>query len=90
MPCIKQAIVLHKAMNKAFRKKACNTMQIELNGTAHITKATSLLDLLVELQLSDGVVATALNGQFVPMDHRAATPLQSGDRVEVLSPMQGG
>ena len=65
-------------------------MQIELNGAAHMTNASTLLELLQQLELADAVVATALNGQFVPLDKRDDAQLKTGDRVEVLSPMQGG
>lgn len=52
--------------------------------------APDLAALLDRLGLSDAVVATALNGRFVPSAERASTPLRAGDRVEVLAPMQGG
>lgn len=35
-------------------------------------------------------VATAVNGRFVPAAKRGATPLNDGDRIEILAPMQGG
>jgi sulfur carrier protein len=38
----------------------------------------------------DGKVATALNEEFVPASHRDKTALNTGDRVEILAPMQGG
>ena len=38
----------------------------------------------------DAVVATALNGQFVPVGSRTNARLAEGDRLEVLAPMQGG
>jgi len=36
------------------------------------------------------VVATAVNGEFVPATERRAARLADGDRLEVLAPMQGG
>jgi len=36
------------------------------------------------------VVATAVNGEFVPTAARQTARLAEGDRVEVLAPMQGG
>ena len=47
---------------------------------------------IVEIKIGfDGiVVATARNGEFVPAGLRAGTPIQDGDRIEVLAPMQGG
>jgi sulfur carrier protein len=35
-------------------------------------------------------VATALNGDFVPRDKRAATQIGNGDKVEIVAPRQGG
>jgi sulfur carrier protein len=39
---------------------------------------------------AEAVVATALNGEFVPKTARSATPLTEGDRIEVVAPMKGG
>ena len=64
-------------------------MQIDLNGRPQTITATTLVAALAELGLT-GPLATALNGQFVAAQARAATALKDGDRVEVLSPMQGG
>ena len=64
-------------------------MQINLNGHPQTITATTLAAALAELGLT-GPLATALNGQFVAAQARAATALQNGDRIEALSPMQGG
>lgn len=34
--------------------------------------------------------ATALNGQFVSVEDRNITTLKEGDKIEVVSPQQGG
>lgn len=65
-------------------------MKIELNGTPHDIAAATVADALAELGWADARVATALNGDFLPAVARAAQPLQDGDRLEVLAPMQGG
>lgn len=65
-------------------------MNISLNGQIHQTSASNLNELLAEIDLSDAVVATALNGEFVSADMREQTPLSAGDQIEVLAPMQGG
>lgn len=65
-------------------------MKIELNGTPHDIAAATVADALAELGWADAHVATALNGDFLPAAARAAQPLQDGDRLEVLAPMQGG
>ena len=64
-------------------------MLIDLNGRALTVTAQTLGAALAELGLA-GPLATALNGQFVAAQARAATVLQNGDRIEALSPMQGG
>lgn len=65
-------------------------MQIDLNGAPVITQARTLAALIDEQGFAAEVVATAVGGDFVPRSARADTPLTPGDRVEVLSPMQGG
>ena len=64
-------------------------MNITLNGTARQTAAATLADLLTE-QGFGTKVATARNGDFVPVALRATTPVTEGDRIEVVAPMQGG
>ena len=69
-------------------------MKIRLNGAPWDTDARTLAELLAELETREGVdaaaVATAVNGAFAPKESRAATALQDGDAVEVISPRQGG
>ena len=66
------------------------TVSIELNGETLRTEAATLADLLDEKGYNGAVVATALNGTFLPKGLRAAAPLSDGDTVEVVAPMQGG
>jgi sulfur carrier protein len=66
-------------------------MQIILNGAAReVSARADLASALAELGFADAVVATALNGHFVPSGARSATFLTAGDQLEVLAPMQGG
>lgn len=65
-------------------------MRIIVNGRQHEGDAATLDALMHELDLSGNWYATARNGEFVPAASRAKTALQDGDRIEVLSPMQGG
>lgn len=65
-------------------------MRIEVNGAARTVTATTLADLLAELGMADARVATAVNGSFVPATLRQSRAIVAGDRVEILSPMQGG
>ena len=65
-------------------------MRILLNGVFEETTAVTLADLLESHKFDHGRVATALNGTFIRRDQRATTPLQEGDAVEIVAPMQGG
>lgn len=65
-------------------------MNILLNGEQHSTAATDLKALLVEIELDEAVVATALNGEFVAAEDRAGAAISEGDRIEIVAPMQGG
>ncbi len=60
----------------------------ELNGAAHAEPTVaSVLD---QLGYGHSLVATALNGEFVPARARGGVSVRDGDRLEVLAPMQGG
>ncbi len=65
-------------------------MRIVVNGASRDTAAQDIAAVLAELGLGGAVVATALNGEFVPSSARGATRVAEGDRLEVLAPMQGG
>ena len=71
---------------------AADTKSIEvvLNGKTLKTVAHNVGDLVQESGLATVKVATAVNGHFVPAIQRATTLLQPGDRVEIVSPRQGG
>lgn len=65
-------------------------MRVMVNGDPRETDAKTLSEILIELSLDGAVVATAVNGQFVAKAARQMTPLQGGDVIEVVAPMQGG
>lgn len=65
-------------------------MTIVLNGEVHETASATLAALLREIELDEAVVATALNGEFIPAEAREDANISEGDRIEVLAPMQGG
>ena len=65
-------------------------MKILVNGAWRETGAVDLAAALLELGYGEAVVATALNGEFVPAGSRPGARLTDGDRLEVLAPMQGG
>jgi sulfur carrier protein len=65
-------------------------MRILVNGVWRDTAACDVDSVVKEMGLSESPVATALNGEFVPVTARGCAQLADGDRLEVLAPMQGG
>ena len=65
-------------------------MRILVNGASREIRAADLAGALQELGYGGTVVATAVNGEFVPAAERLTARLADGDRLEVLAPMQGG
>lgn len=65
-------------------------MQVTVNGKPHEVTATTLADLMIELEYTSPFVATAHNAEFVAREARADIRLANGDQVEVLAPMKGG
>jgi len=65
-------------------------MKITINGTPTETRAEMLDAVLEELGFGDAKVATAVNEDFVPASLRGQTALAPGDRVEIVTPRQGG
>ena len=65
-------------------------MKIFLNGMQTQVDHTELEAVLVQLGYQDLTIATAINGDFVPLSQRKHTQINEGDKLEVLAPMQGG
>ncbi|GAA5103684.1 sulfur carrier protein ThiS [Bartonella jaculi] len=65
-------------------------MQIFVNGETVQTEVTSLNLLLEELGYEGNWLATAVNAEVIPVDARSQFILHEGDKIEILSPMQGG
>ena len=65
-------------------------MTITVNGSEQVVEAETLALLIAALGLEGTAVATAVNGHFVAKAKRAGAVLRAGDRIEILSPMQGG
>jgi sulfur carrier protein len=66
------------------------SMNITVNGEPCEIAASTLAEALIKLDFAEAVVATALNGEFVPKRKRAETPLKAGDAIEIVAPRQGG
>ena len=65
-------------------------MKIIVNGEPRDTGAKTLQELCAALGLSGMKVATAINGDFVPAAARASRQLAQNDKVEIVTPRQGG
>ncbi|MFJ8808957.1 sulfur carrier protein ThiS [Streptomyces sp. NPDC102490] len=66
-------------------------MNISVNGEPREVAPGTALDTLVgTLTLAPSGVAAALNETVVPRARWSATALSEGDRVEVLTAVQGG
>ncbi len=63
---------------------------IIVNGDPLATQAGTLAELVAELGHAGRRIATARNGDFVPERARPQTPLDGGDRIEIVSPRHGG
>jgi sulfur carrier protein len=66
------------------------TLSLVVNGEPREVAAGNLAEALQALDYADAIVATALNGEFVPARKRAATLVHDGDRLEIVAPRQGG
>ncbi|GAP52239.1 MULTISPECIES: sulfur carrier protein ThiS [Streptomyces] len=66
-------------------------MNISVNGEPRDVRPGTALDTVVRsLTASPSGVAAALNETVVPRAQWPSTPLAEGDRVEVLTAVQGG
>ena len=66
-------------------------MIIEVNGEKKTLESPrSLADAIRDLGYGGARIAVARNDEFVPRGDYATRQLQDGDRLEIVSPMQGG
>jgi sulfur carrier protein len=65
-------------------------MRLIVNGETFEAQSSNLAALLAELGYEGEWIATAVNGEVVVSRERRQTQLADGDRVEVLTPRQGG
>ncbi|MER8465881.1 sulfur carrier protein ThiS [Mesorhizobium sp. M1396] len=65
-------------------------MKLMVNGEAYDVATTTLSELLAALDYEGDWLATAVNSDLVNKANRAEFQLSDGDRIEILSPMQGG
>ncbi len=65
-------------------------MRLFVNGEEKQIAAETLSALLNELDYEGDWLATAVNAELVSESEREDFKLNNGDRIEILSPMQGG
>ena len=65
-------------------------MRLIINGEPETTSATTLSQLLTALDYEGTWLATAVNGELVHREDRDDHLLNDNDRIEILTPMQGG
>ncbi|MFF2642595.1 sulfur carrier protein ThiS [Streptomyces niveus] len=77
--------------NEPLNESATGSISVSVNGTARVLAGPVTLDVLVAtLAPAPSGVAAALNETVVPRGRWSATTLSEGDRVEVLTAVQGG
>ena len=66
-------------------------IEVHLNGEARqLDTGTTLAALLASLGHTPTVLATAVNGDFIPRSQRSDYCLQQGDAVTTFQPITGG
>ncbi|MBO9126562.1 MULTISPECIES: sulfur carrier protein ThiS [unclassified Rhizobium] len=65
-------------------------MKLIVNGEAKEIAAATLEELLALMDYEGDWLATAVNGELVHREDRPTHSLNNDDRIEILSPMQGG
>lgn len=65
-------------------------MRLTVNGEDHQLDAATLSEVLMLLDYEGEWLATAVNGELVHREDRGGHRLSEGDRIEVLTPLQGG
>jgi sulfur carrier protein len=65
-------------------------MRVTVNGERVEIAAARVSELLRELDYEGTHLAIAVNQRLVPRGRWAETTLSGGDRIEILTPRQGG
>lgn len=65
-------------------------MRLIINGEPETIVATTLSQLLAALDYEGEWLATAVNGELIHREDRDDHLLNDNDRIEILTPMQGG
>ena len=65
-------------------------MQITINGESIELAETRLADVIEALGYAEKKIAVAVNEIFVPKPQWGSCEIDAGDRIDVLSAIQGG
>lgn len=66
-------------------------MKVTINGQPKsFTAPLNLYHVLEREELIGMMIAVAQNGTFVPKSNYKTTPINDGDTIEIVAPMQGG
>ena len=67
-------------------------MQVTVNGLLHNfdSPPATVAELVRALNLEGKRIAVEMNGEIVPRSRHAQTPVQAGDRIEVVAAVGGG
>ena len=65
-------------------------MKILINGEVTQTHAKTLGELCTVLGHGLDKIATARNGEFVPINERSRILIAENDQIEIVAPRQGG
>ena len=67
------------------------SISVAVNGeTRRLPNATTVAQLLAQLDTAGKRVAVERNGEIVPKSQHASTELSSGDRLEIVIAVGGG
>ncbi|MEV8402161.1 sulfur carrier protein ThiS [Streptomyces niveus] len=82
---------VNQSANEPANEPATGSISVSVNGAVRVLAGPVTLDVLVAtLTPAPSGVAAALNETVVPRGRWSATTLSDGDRVEVLTAVQGG
>ncbi len=66
-------------------------LEISINGEPRrFDSALTLTELLDRLEITGKKLAVEMNGEIVPKSQHANTPLNNGDRLEIVVAVGGG
>lgn len=67
------------------------SLEVSINGALESLPANTTLEKLIhQHNPTDLPIAVAINAEFVPRSQYATTPLNAGDKVDIVSPVGGG